>query len=209
MKTRAAPLLSLCLLAACQQTIEALWSAVTPAPPPPVAPAPPDPRFQALKTLDAMDARKPVPLIPMMAQHQKQNMRDHLLAVQEIVLALAANDYAAVEKANSRIAPSPQMAQMCTHMGAGAPGFSEQALGFHQTAAAISVAAKKKDRRGVLSALGKTLATCTACHEAWKQSVVDERTWSEATKTAAPSMDEAMRRQHEMMQRVMMNEPPP
>lgn len=187
---------------------------VEPNPPPvaptlaPAAPAPVDPRLAALDSLDAMDTRKPVPLIPMMAHHQKQNMRDHLVAVQEIVVALAADDFAAVEKATARIAPSPQMAQMCTHMGMGAPGFSEQALGFHQTADSINAAAKKKDRKAALDALGKTLATCTACHATWKQAVVDEKTWSAASKTAAPSGDDAMQRQHEMMQRVMKQQAP-
>lgn len=31
--------------------------------------------------LDGMDTRAPVPLLPMMANHQKQNMRAHLQAV--------------------------------------------------------------------------------------------------------------------------------
>lgn len=190
---------------ACQQPLPP----PAPAPPPVVTPPAPPPKLAALEALDNMDARKPVPLIPMMAQHQKQNMRDHLEAVQEMVVALAADDFAAVEKASGRIGSSPQMAQMCTHMGLGAPGFTEQALGFHQTADAIAVAAKKKDRKAVLRALGQTLSTCTACHATWKQDVVDEQTWSDATKTAAPSADEAMRHQHEMMMKVMSGQPPP
>ena len=52
----------------------------------------------AQRTLDSMDQRAPVPLLPMMAEHQKRNMRDHLIAVQEIVTALAAGDFAAVEQ---------------------------------------------------------------------------------------------------------------
>lgn len=146
----------------------------------------------ASAALDAMDTRKPVPLLPMMASHQKQNMRDHLVAVQQIVLALADDDFTAVEKAASRIASSPQMAQMCTHMGAGAPGFTEQALGFHQSADAITLAATKKNKKAVLAALGNTLTTCTACHETWKQAVVDEKTWSEATSNAPPLAHEMM-----------------
>jgi hypothetical protein len=175
----------------------------TSAPPPA-----PDPRLTALDALDTMDARKPVPLIPMMAHHQKQNMRDHLLAVQEIVVAVANDDFAAVERSATRIATSPQMSQMCNHMGAGAPGFSAQALGFHQTADAIGSAAARRNRKAVLTALGATLATCTACHETWKQSVVDERTWSATSKAAAPSADEAMRHQHELMMKVMGQQAP-
>jgi hypothetical protein len=186
----------------CQRVAEpAPVAAPTPAPAP-------DPRLAALDALDAMDTRKPVPLLPMMSNHQKQNMRDHLLVVQEIVLALATDDFAAVEKASTRFASSPQMAQMCTHMGMGAPGFSDQALGFHKTADAITAAAKKKNHKAVLDALGQTLTTCTTCHATWKQSVVDEKTWSAASNTTAPSADEAMRHQHELMQKVMNQQGP-
>ena len=65
------------------------------------------------------------------------------------------------------------MGQMCNHMGAGAPGFAEQALRFHHTADTIAEAARKRDMQGVLSALGATLATCTGCHATFKQRIVD------------------------------------
>jgi len=128
----------------------------------------------AADALDRLDKRAPVPLLPRMAQHQKQNMRDHLVAVQEIVTAVAANDYAAVERAARRIGSSESMQQMCSHMGAGAPGFTEQALAFHQTADRISAAARDQDQGRVLNELATTLEACTACHAAWKQKVVGE-----------------------------------
>lgn len=136
--------------------------------------------------LDAMDGRRPVPLLPMMAHHQKQNMRDHLVVVQEISTAMATDDFAAVEKAAKRIGYSDQMAQMCNHMGMGAPGFSEQALAFHRTADGIVAAAKKKDREGVFAALGETLAQCTSCHATYKQKVVDAATWQKLTGGSPP-----------------------
>jgi hypothetical protein len=137
--------------------------------------------------LDGLDTRKPVPLLPMMANHQKQNMRDHLVAVQEIIAALGTDDFAAIEKASGRIGFSEQMGQMCTHMGAGAPGFTEQALNFHRTADGITAAARAKDNAKVMAELGATLQTCTACHAAWKQQVVDDATWRKATATAPPT----------------------
>lgn len=141
----------------------------------------------AADALDRMDTRAPVPLLPMMANHQKQNMRDHLVAVQEIVAALATDDFAAVERAAGRIGFSEQMGQMCTHMGAGAPGFTEQALNFHHTADRISAAARDRDRARVMTELGATLQTCTSCHAAWKQQVVDEPTWTRLTSSAPPT----------------------
>jgi hypothetical protein len=137
-------------------------------------------------SLEGLDSRKPVPLLPMMANHQRQNMRDHLVAVQEIISAMSIDDFAAVERASARIGYSEQMGQMCTHMGLGAPGFTERALAFHRTADTITAAARKGDDRGVLTALSATLATCTGCHAEFRQQVVDEATWSQLAGAAAP-----------------------
>jgi hypothetical protein len=160
------------------------------APPGPVAASSSDPGAScasAADALDGLDTRAPVPLLPMMANHQKQNMRDHLVAVQEIVAALATDDFVAVERAAGRIGFSDQMGQMCSHMGAGAPGFTEQALNFHHTADRIGAAARDRDRDRVLAALGNTLQTCTACHATWKQQVVDEAAWSRHAASPPPT----------------------
>jgi cytochrome c556 len=122
-----------------------------------------------------MDRRQPLPLSPMMAQHQKENMREHLIAVQQIVAALARDDFDAVAAAAKPIGYSEEMAQMCTHMGAGAPGFTEMALTFHRTADTIGEAATRRDRAAVLAALGNTLQTCTACHAAYRQEIIADR----------------------------------
>lgn len=162
------------------------------------APAPPSPTASAsvsrepaltsaAATLDRMDTRRPLPLLPMMANHQKQNMRDHLLAIQDIITALAQDDFEEIERAARRIGFSEAMGQMCTHMGAGAEGFTEQALAFHHTADRVSVAARERDRARVLTELSSTLKTCTGCHAAWKQQVVDELTWQKVTSTVPPS----------------------
>jgi hypothetical protein len=124
--------------------------------------------------LERLDQRKPLPLLPMMANHQKENMREHLAVVREVVAAAATRDFAQVAQAARRIGYSEAMGQMCEHMGAGAPGFTEQALAFHHSADRIVDAAKREDSAAVLSALGETLATCTGCHAAYKQKLVDK-----------------------------------
>ena len=136
--------------------------------------------------LDSMDKRTSVPLLPMMAQHQKQNMRDHLSVVQEIASALAVRDFDPVRGAAARIGFSEQMGQMCEHMGAGAPGFTALALEFHHAADRIADAAKLKNSEAVLEALDTTLRRCTSCHRTYKQQLVDEPTWVALTKSAAP-----------------------
>ena len=125
-------------------------------------------------TLDRLDTRAPVPLLPMMANHQKQSMREHLAAVQAIVAAATTEDFDAIAQASSRIGYSEQMGQMCSHMGAGAPGFTEQAIAFHHAADKIGDAAREHDLHAVLAALSTTLTACTGCHAAFKQQVVIE-----------------------------------
>jgi hypothetical protein len=122
--------------------------------------------------LDKLDQRRPVPLLPMMAQHQKENMREHLEAVQEVVEGAAAGEFDKVAVAAKRMGYSERMGRMCEHMGASAPGFTEQALSFHHTADEIVAAATKHDGPTVLTALSKTLRECTSCHATYKQRVV-------------------------------------
>jgi len=166
------------------QTVSAADARTAKAPSKPSAsPAPAD----AHEMLASMDSRTPVPLTPMMANHQKQQMREHLEAVQRIMHAAATEDFAGVEKAAAAIGSSPEMAQMCRHMGAGAEGFTEQALKFHHTADGIAEAARAKDSRKVAEALDRTLATCTNCHSRFKQQVVTENVWAEKTGMGAPS----------------------
>ena len=127
---------------------------------------------------DSLDPRTPLPLLPMMAHHQKQNMRDHLEAVQQITAAVARSDFDAVATAAKRIGYSEQMGRMCQHMGSGAPGFTELALEFHHRADTIATAAESRNLSAVSAALAETLTTCTTCHARFKQQIVDERTWA-------------------------------
>jgi hypothetical protein len=166
------------VMLACSRSVDSL--------PAPTTSAAASPAPAAAEQLDRIDGRSPVPLLPAMASHQKQSMRDHLAAVQEIVAALSVADFRGVETAAARIGFSAAMGQMCTHMGAGAPGFSERAIEFHHTADRIGAAAREQDAARVLMALGATLQACTSCHAVWKQQVVDEPTWQRLTASLSP-----------------------
>ncbi len=122
--------------------------------------------------LAALDYRQPVPLAPMMAWHQKQNMMQHLVAIQRITTGLAQEDWNEVSSASALIESSPEMQQMCEHMGAGADGFAALALDFHSRADAIGAAARAKDGTAVLRATAHTLEACTGCHAGYRQEIV-------------------------------------
>ena len=148
---------------------------------------------QALAELASLDPREPVPLQPMMAWHQKQNMQQHLVAIQRIVGGLGRGDWEAVSRASELIESSPQMQQMCQHMGAGADGFTELALDFHRRADAIGEAARARDTGSVLLATSHTLEACTGCHSRFRQEVVDSDTWQQRTESAQePIMHQAV-----------------
>jgi hypothetical protein len=132
--------------------------------------------------LSASDARKPLPLLAHMAEHQRANMRDHLAAIYEIASALSVNDFDGVAKSAARIGYSEKMGQMCSHMGAGAPGFTDAALYFHRTADTIGLAAKQRDAGATLKAVSATLQTCVSCHATYRQEIVDEGAWEKITK---------------------------
>lgn len=168
-----------CVLGGCRTSTEPSGDASAAIPPQTVEPAAHAKTAEAV--LASMDARTPVPLLPMMANHQKQNMRDHLVAVQEITAGVAANDFSAIEHGASRIGFSDQMGAMCKHMGAGAAGFTDRALAFHHTADGIREAAKRRDMKVVLVKLNETLTACTSCHATYKQQVVDDATWASLT----------------------------
>lgn len=132
------------------------------------------------------DGRKPLPLLAIMADHQKQNMREHLAAMEGIVAALARDDMEGVVQAARPLGLTEAMAEMCQHMGAAAPDFTAMALKFHRTADTIVDAARHRDRAGVLKALDRTLQTCVGCHATYRQEVVDEATWQRLTKQPHP-----------------------
>jgi len=150
--------------------------------PPPASKSTPSPQDR----MASLDRRQEVPLIPMMAQHQKENMRDHLVVVQEILQALAARNFAAVEKAAARIGFTPQAQQMCTHMGAGAAGFTDMGMTFHHTADSVIKAAQSKNLDATLTALSDTLSTCTSCHALYRQEIVSEGEWQRLTGMRTP-----------------------
>jgi hypothetical protein len=179
LKMLASPMLLVAALLACDRTEPRHEAPLTTAEAPiavaTAAPCAPE------KDLAAIDQRKPVPLQPMMAWHQKQNMMEHLVAIQRITDGLARQDWPAIARASALIETSPQMQQMCQHMGAGAEGFSELALDFHRRADAIGEAARAEDGAAVLRATAHTLEACTACHAAFRQDVVDAATWQART----------------------------
>jgi hypothetical protein len=147
-----------------------------------------------MQEMAKLDQRAAVPLQPMMAWHQKQSMMEHLVAIQRITDGVAREDWDEVANAAALIETSPQMQQMCQHMGAGAEGFTEMALDFHRRADAIGEAARAHDGAAALHATSHTLQACTQCHASFRQEVVNAATWRARTGQAHdPALMHGMR----------------
>jgi hypothetical protein len=123
-------------------------------------------------TLD--DARIPVRFPEPMRSHTLANMRDHLLALQEIQEALAAGQF---ERAASVAEARLGLTSLTLHGAHEVAGFMPdgmQAIGseMHRAASRFALlageAAATGELKPALAALGRVTAQCVACHAGYR-----------------------------------------
>jgi hypothetical protein len=122
----------------------------------------------------ADDGRTSVQMPEMMIEHMMGNMRDHLLALEEITRYLASQEYEkASEVAESRLGMSSLELHGASHMAK----FMPEKMGIigtnmHRAASRFALAAKDAELDGGLnkafSALSEVMQQCVACHSAYK-----------------------------------------
>jgi hypothetical protein len=123
---------------------------------------------------DGEDQRVAVDMPAMMRAHMLTNMRDHLLAINEIQTLLAAGKYDdAADVAEKRIGLSSLAAHGASHMA----GFMPQAMqdtgtAMHQAASRFAIIAQEaavtRDLPRALGALSEITASCVACHAGYR-----------------------------------------
>ncbi len=122
----------------------------------------------------ANDSRIRVKLPDMMQQHMLSNMRDHLLALQEITQYLADQQYdMAAEVAENRLGMSSLQLHGAEHMGKFMPAeMGTIGTNMHKAASQFALAAKDAEVEGGLnlafSALSKVMQQCVACHKGYR-----------------------------------------
>ena len=137
----------------------------------------------------AADTRRPLDFPPPMREHMLSNMRSHLEAVNEIILALSAADGEKAAKiAQSRLSLESPGAAACNPKNAtksGAMGDMAQMMAqhmpeemrtigyaMHDSASQFAIeAAKLKtggDPKPALASLAKVTENCAACHSAYR-----------------------------------------
>ena len=120
------------------------------------------------------DARQAVRFPPALREHTLANMRDHLLALQEIQAALAQQEYdRAADIAERRLGMSSLSLHGAHDVAKYMPkGMQEAGPAMHRHASRFAVAAKDAaatgDVRPALAALAATTAQCVACHAGYR-----------------------------------------
>lgn len=122
----------------------------------------------------AHDSRVEVAFPPEMRAHTLANMRDHLLALQEIQFALSKEEYdRAGDIAEQRLGMTALIAHGSYERSEFMPpGMQEIGSEMHRNASRFGLAARDAGATGdvkpALAALGKTIGQCVACHSAYR-----------------------------------------
>ncbi len=140
----------------------------------------------------ANDTRQSVSFPPMMREHTLSNMRDHLQALSEILVAISEGNYAEAAKiADSRLGMASSAAESCkaevitaTPQMSKAPNMEQQmnqlmpqgmrsiGLEMHQAASVfateVSQSIKTQEVKPALAALSRVTRQCVACHAQYK-----------------------------------------
>ncbi|WP_315779582.1 MULTISPECIES: hypothetical protein [unclassified Bradyrhizobium] len=120
------------------------------------------------------DTRERVAFPPELAEHTLANMRDHLLALQQINEALAAGD---MDRAGRIAEQRLGMTSLRLHGAAEVARFMPQGMqeagtAMHKAASRFAIAAQNAGVTGefkpALAALAETMAACVGCHAGYR-----------------------------------------
>lgn len=120
------------------------------------------------------DARELVKFPEPMRLHTISSMRDHLLALQEINVALSRNEFdKAASIAEQRLGMSSLELHGAAHIAPFMPqGMQDIGTNMHRAASRFAVEAQNgsvsNDVRPALAALGAVMQQCVACHAAYR-----------------------------------------
>ena len=120
------------------------------------------------------DSRQLVNFPEPMRLHTIASMRDHLLALQEIDMALSRADFATASRvAEQRLGMSSLEMHGASHIAPFMPkGMQDIGTQMHRAASRFAVEAENasvsNDVRPALAALGAVMSQCVACHAAYR-----------------------------------------
>ena len=112
------------------------------------------------------DSRQLVKLPDMMQQHMMSNMRDHLVAINEILTYLANEDFdKAAKVAEHRLGMSSLKSHGASHMAKFMPkGMRQAGTSMHRAASRFALKAEEGEALPAYKALTEVTSACVACH---------------------------------------------
>lgn len=116
------------------------------------------------------DARILVEMPRMMQEHMLSNMRDHLVAVNEILLYLGQGELEkAAEISEFRLGMSSLESHGASHMAKFMPeGMRQAGTAMHKAASRFSLKAQEGDVLAAYQALAEITSACVACHSGYR-----------------------------------------
>ena len=116
------------------------------------------------------EARRLVQLPEMMQQHMMSNMRDHLVAINEILIKMANGDFEeAAEIAEYRLGMSSLESHGASHMAKFMPeGMRQAGTAMHKAASRFALKAQEEEALPAYNALSKVTSACVACHSGYR-----------------------------------------
>ncbi len=124
----------------------------------------------ASNAISAEDKRELVKMPQMMQEHQLANMRDHLMAINEILMNMGNNELDKAAKiAETRLGMSSLSSHGASHMANMMPkGMQEIGTNMHKAASRFALRAEEGDRLVAYKALQEITAACVACHAGYR-----------------------------------------
>ena len=112
------------------------------------------------------DSRQLVKLPDMLQQHMMSNMRDHLVAINEILNYLANEEFdKAAKVAEHRLGMSSLKSHGASHMAKFMPeGMRQAGTNMHRAASRFALKAEEGEALPAYKALTEVTSACVACH---------------------------------------------
>jgi len=116
------------------------------------------------------DARQLVQLPEMMQQHMLSNMRDHLVALNEILSKMANGQLdQAADIAESRLGMSSLESHGASHLAKFMPeGMRQAGTSMHRAASRFALKAQEGEALPAYNALSEVTSACVACHSGYR-----------------------------------------
>lgn len=116
------------------------------------------------------DARQFIQLPERMQQHMMSNMRDHLAAINEILINMANSEFEkASDIAESRLGMSSLKSHGASHMANFMPeGMRQAGTSMHRAASRFARKTQEEDILPAYNALAEVTSACVNCHSGYR-----------------------------------------